>query len=319
MISVIVPVYKVERYLRKCVESIINQTYTDMEIILVDDGSPDNCGKICDELSLEDRRIKVIHQTNRGLSAARNSGLDFVLNGGSVKKENYIAFVDSDDTIDENMYQTMVDAINCGSDIAICGHRIVKEGQSLFPCAVKDNQQLTQCQLWDEMFGRLNNAVWNKVYRADLIRELRFPEGILHGEDLIFNLHYLERCRNGVINKSEFYNYLKREDSITTCGFSEKRIMEVSVKDKARELIAQYYPVQLGNADKFCFRARMNLLRDIYRSGQEKEYLIQVNEYQEYVNANYKKVWYGLRNKERLEYLLFKRFPVVYKKVARLY
>ena len=120
MISIIVPVYKVEKYLCKCVESIQRQTYSDIEIILVDDGSPDRCGEICDELAARDQRIKVIHQKNGGQAAARNRGLAYAMNGGLAEQEHYIAFVDSDDTIDAYMYETMIQAMESEqSDIVI--------------------------------------------------------------------------------------------------------------------------------------------------------------------------------------------------------
>ena len=110
MISVIVPIYKVEKYLRKCVNSIINQTYKDLEIILVDDGSPDNCGQICDEYAEQDSRIIVVHQKNAGLSAARNAGLEKI-------SGEYVAFVDSDDTIEPQMYETLLAMIKNGQEI----------------------------------------------------------------------------------------------------------------------------------------------------------------------------------------------------------
>ena len=150
MISVIVPVYKVEKYLRKCVESIQNQTYKDLEIILVDDGSPDNSGKICDELREQDNRILVIHQQNVGLAGARNAGL-------AQCQGEFVAFVDSDDTIEPNMYQIMLETMDDKCDLVICGYRVVKEGQSL---GIQKNfipQRLTEDELWDEVFGRLNN------------------------------------------------------------------------------------------------------------------------------------------------------------------
>ena len=113
-ISIIVPVYKVERYLENCIESIINQTFKDFELILVDDGSPDRCGLICDNYAKKDERIKVIHKKNEGLSAARNSGIQ-------IAKGEYIAFVDSDDCINKNMYETLYDtAIENKSDIVVC-------------------------------------------------------------------------------------------------------------------------------------------------------------------------------------------------------
>lgn len=315
LVSIIVPVYKVERYLRKCIDSIQKQTYEKIEIILVDDGSPDNCGKICEELATGDKRIKVIHQNNGGLANARNSGLDYALNGNLSGTNHYIAFVDSDDTIDRRMVETLVEMMESGDyDVSICGNRIVKEEEILSECELKGKQALNKEELWDEVFGHLNNAAWNKLYKAELIGGLRFPVGIVHGEDLIFNIQYIARCNNAIITKTQFYNYLKRSDSITTGNFSESKLMEVTSKDKAKELIKNYCPEQINNAELFCFRARMNVLRSIYKSKQEDDYAEQVKEYKNYIQINYNKISPFLKMKERIEYLLLERFFIVYKK-----
>ncbi|WP_270196741.1 glycosyltransferase family 2 protein [Faecalimonas umbilicata] len=319
MVSVIVPVYRVEKYLKKCVESIINQTYKDIEVILIDDGSPDNCGRICDELALCDERIKVIHQNNGGLAAARNRGLEYVMGNNRDIKNHYITFVDSDDTINKNMYKIMIDEMEKENDIVICNHRIVKEKDVIASCTLKKSKSLDQDGLWEEVFGRLNNAVWNKLYRADLIGELRFPVGIIHGEDLIFNIQYLTKCKKGVFNESELYNYTKREGSITTGKFDDNKLMEVIVKDEAKRLIEQYYPKQMKNAKKYCFRARMNMLRGIYKNKQEKRYLAQIKEYREYVRDNYKEVKSVLHVKEKIEYFLIRKYLMVYRKLIKFY
>lgn len=306
MVNVIVPIYKVEKYLRKCVESIQNQTYCDLKIILVDDGSPDNCGEICDELAKNDDRIFVLHQKNAGLAAARNAGIDFALTGDTERLGNYVAFVDGDDTIEPDMYQTMVNSMQNACDMVICGHRIIKEGIPASPVRLELTQYVEESFLWSEVFERLNNAVWNKLYRADLIGELRFPMGVIHGEDLIFNLNYLKRCRAGAINKTEFYNYLKRDDSITTSGFSQKKLMEIVAKDMAKELIANYCPRLLAVADKYCFRARMNVMRGIYKSNVEQEYTSQISECVEYTKKEFCHVKKNLKTEERIEYWLFR-------------
>lgn len=319
MISVIVPVYKVEKYLRKCVESIRNQTYKDLEIVLVDDGSPDHCGKICDELAQEDKRIHVIHQENGGLAAARNRGLDFVFHEGTAGRGDFVGFVDSDDTIGADMYRTMLDAMDDNCDLVICGHQVVKENEAVQEKNPCPSVSLDEDELWEEVFARLNNAVWNKLYRCELIGDLRFPTGVIHGEDLIFNLNYLRQCRSGVINRTEFYNYLKRKDSITTGKFNEKKLMEITSKDAARDIVSAYKLSQLPNAEKFCFRARMNVLRAIYKANAEKMYEEQVSEYGKYVRANYRNVRGTLRIKEKTEYFLYTKLPYIYRQMTRMY
>lgn len=319
MVSIIVPVYKVEKYLRNCIESIINQTYKNLEIILVDDGSPDNCGELCDQWAKQDKRIKVIHQENRGLAAARNRGLEYAINNSQNNQSHFITFVDSDDSIDPNMYQVMVKAMEDGADIAICRHRIVQETDKLSLSQIKNNISLNNDALWEEVFGRLNNAVWNKLYRADLIGNTRFPVGIIHGEDLLFNIDYLSKCQRGVLNLSQFYNYAKRENSITTGEFNKNKLMEISVKDKAKELVTIYCPKQIDNAEKYCFRARMNILRGIYNSRQEEEYQSEIENCKEYVSKNYHRVKEILSKKEKIEFFLLERVFLVYKILIKIY
>lgn len=303
MISVIVPVYKVEKYLRQCVESIQNQTYMDWEMILVDDGSPDRCGEICDELAALDKRIKVIHQRNARQAAARNNGLEYALHRGVNPDNHYITFVDSDDTIDSQMFEMLVNMMESGVyDLAICGHQIVRDNEEPKPCSVGTQRMLDESDLWGEVFGRLNNAVWNKLYKASLLNELRFPVGMIHGEDLIFNIEYISRCRNAVLNDGAFYHYYKRSSSITTGKFSGAKLMEITSKDEARRLVAQYHPAQLQNAELYCFRARMNVMRAIYKAGMQDTYRSKITEYRAYVGENYSKVRTNLKLKESVEF-----------------
>ncbi len=206
LISVIVPVYKVEEYLELCLDSIISQTYTNLEIILVDDGSPDNCGKICDEYAEKDPRIKVIHQENGGLSAARNAGLD-------IATGDYIGFVDSDDYIESNYYEELIKSIkNYNSEQAICGVRKFElESRAIFygnKCLSKDDY------LKELLKEDVASYTWNKLYKKELFDGIMFPVGELF-ED-IKTLHLLGEKTNYVsFTDKSFYNYRIRENSIT--------------------------------------------------------------------------------------------------------
>lgn len=320
MVSIIVPVYKVEKYLRKCVESILSQTYRDIEVILVDDGSPDSCGKICDEFALTDGRVKVIHQKNGGSAAARNAGLGYIMQDRCVNRNDYVAFVDSDDTIDSKMFYTLVNMMESGTyDLAICGHQIVHENEQPKPASVGIQKVLNDGEMWDEVFGHLNNAVWNKLYKASLLKEIRFPVGMIHGEDLIFNIEYISKCQNAIMNDGQFYHYYKRSGSITTGKFSDAKLMEITSKDEAKRLIEQYCPAQLENAELYCFRARMNVIRSVYKAGKEKEYSEQISECNVYLCKNYDAVKSKVRFKECLEYRLWKRSREVYRLIVKAF
>lgn len=309
MISVIVPVYKVEKYLRQCVESIQAQTYKDLEIILVDDGSPDKCPNICDELAKKDGRIKVVHKENGGQSTARNQGLSYATG-------EFIGFVDSDDTIEPNMYQTLYQLINCYQvDIAMCGCNTIDERSTML-ATTKDIGQpllLNQNELWHEVFAELNNAVWNKLFKASLLKDIRFPEDIIHGEDLLFNIEYLKLCNTGVITSEPLYNYLKREGSVTKQAFSSKKLFEITSKDMARDIIKEWHPELVPVANLFAFRARMNVLRSIYKANAQTEYAVNVSACEQYAYENYNSVKSLVRIKETIEYSIYRYLKPLYK------
>ena len=311
MISVIVPVYNEGKYLRQCVDSIINQTYKNLEIILIDDGSTDDSGVICDEYAKLDSRVKAIHKQNAGQSIARNQGLD-------IATGDYIGFVDSDDTICPDMFARLREAID-GVDISICQHNVVYPDKSV-PCSSDGGvDTLSQDELWEEIFGRLNNAVWNKLFRKELLKGIYFDPDFAHGEDLIFNIQHLSRAKSCRIVKLPLYNYYKRGDSITTGKFTRRNLLEISSKEEARRLIAEIYPAMISTADKYCYRARANVVRNIYKFNLASEYQPELSEYRSYILSHYPLVKHTLKVKEKIEFFLYKYLPFAYKILAKRY
>lgn len=223
LISVVVPVYGVEKYLPKCVDSILNQTYQNLEIILVDDGSPDNCGRICDSYAEKDSRIRVIHQKNGGLSAARNAGV-------AVAKGEYISLIDSDDYISPNMYTRMYDAIReNGAQLCICAMRWVHEDGSLFAGmergAIQD-EVLTKEEAFQKLHGK-NGANYvtavNKLYHRALFDTVVFPVGRIHEDE--FTVHqFLDQCDQIACVKEELYFYVQRASSIMNSNISIRKL-----------------------------------------------------------------------------------------------
>lgn len=206
LISVIVPVYKVEEYLRECLDSILAQTYTNLEIILVDDGSPDSCGIICDEYANRDYRIKVIHQQNGGLSAARNAGLD-------IATGEYIGFVDSDDYPELNMFEELYNNLKSNdADMSICGvKKFGLESRAFFygnKCVGR--QDFLKMLLKEEV----TSYVWNKLYKRGLFDFIRFPERELFEDMKILHL-IVENTTSVSFTDKSFYNYRIRQNSIT--------------------------------------------------------------------------------------------------------
>lgn len=310
MISVIVPVYNVEKYIRKCLDSLVNQTYPDLEIILIDDGSTDSSGKICDEYAEKDDRIQVIHQENKGQSIARNIGLQNA-------SGDFIGFVDSDDSIDLRMFEKLFLAIQ-DVDIAMCGHNIVYDGK-VESYGNREVKTLNYSELWREIFGSLNNAVWNKLFRRDLLNGICFDSHFVHGEDLIFNILYLRFAKSGRIVDEPLYNYYKRGNSITTGKFTRRKLLEIESKDEALRLVQQIYPPMENIAKKYCFRARMNIIRHIYRESKEGQFVGELKMYQQYLNEQYTDVKTELRKRERVEMFLYKYCKLLYKVLTKFY
>lgn len=231
LVSIIVPIYKVEEYLDKCVESLINQTYQNIEIILVDDGSPDNCPMLCDEWAKKDSRINVIHKENGGLSDARNYGID-------AAKGDYIVFVDSDDYTEENMIENLFNSLKKEeADIAICNFYIEDENTNEQTIANNLDSKIFSCTgeekykyLFDWEYSTQTVVAWNKLYKINLFEKIRYPKGKLHEDEYII-CELLKNANKVVYNLQPFYHYIKRDNSITST-FNLKRFDIIEALEK---------------------------------------------------------------------------------------
>lgn len=209
LLSIIVPVYKVENYLPKCIDSILAQTFTDFELILVEDGSPDDCPALCDATAEKDARVRVIHQKNGGLSAARNAGLD-------AARGAWIGFVDSDDYIAPEMYEVLYQAVqSTGADLALCDYAEVNEAGT--PCPQMhvslSGGELTGQELLKRASGLMVQLAWNKLYRRAIFTQLRYPEGKLN-EDLFLIPEVCLQIQKAVVVPKALYYYVQRGGSI---------------------------------------------------------------------------------------------------------
>ncbi len=220
LISVIVPIFKVERYLKKCIESIINQTYSNLQIILIDDGSPDKCGKICEKYAAKDNRIQVVHKENGGLSDARNVGI-------SIAKGEYIGFVDSDDYLENNMYEYLFNLLNLhNADVSICNFYNVIEGKQKINniddgIKIYNKVDILKEILLDET---IQSYAWNKLYKKSLFNNIKYPVGKTY-EDIGTTFYILENCNKVAVTGKPLYNYVKRKNSIVNV-ISEKTIID---------------------------------------------------------------------------------------------
>lgn len=251
LISIIIPVYKVEPYFRKCVDSVLAQTHKNIEIILVDDGSPDNCPAICDEYALKDKRVKVIHKENGGLSDARNAGLSCVTGA-------YIGFVDSDDWIEPHMYETLYKLLShYGADMAfggvaddeVCGDAVRTVRCSDYGAAPFSENKISAMK----RYFHGSWAAWDKLYKKELFDSIRYPVGEIN-EDEAIALHLLERCKCVCYTNEVFYHYVKRVDgsSITTSAFSKRKLDWVKhCRDNLAYIRANHPELELDAAVRY--------------------------------------------------------------------
>ncbi|MGN0486471.1 MAG: glycosyltransferase family 2 protein [Acutalibacteraceae bacterium] len=238
LISVIVPVYNVENYLRECVESILAQHYGNLEIIMVDDGSTDTSGAICDEYAQSDNRVQVIHQENGGLSRARNTGL-------RACKGEYLLFVDSDDWLECDTVSVLYRLISKhGSQLAIGGYQRVEDGSyrilRKYPGEREGESLLTKQQAMADFF-RNGCAAWARLYRREIHDGLYFPDGEINEDEAIV-LQILERCETVAVTDQIIYNYRCRPESITTSSFSEKKLAWYRHCENNYQWIKERYP-----------------------------------------------------------------------------
>lgn len=268
LVSVIVPIYNVELYLRRCVNSLLNQSYKNIEIILVDDGSTDNCAKICDEYSAKDERIAVYHKRNGGLSDARNFGIERC-------KGDYITFVDSDDYVAENYIELLLENIQAqDADISICGSQYVFD-ESHIQEEVKESQ-LYVYTAYEAIIESLNNRIkqraWGKLYKRYLFDSIRFPIRKLY-EDLAVVYDLLLLSHKVVFSDAPAYYYLIRSGSIMQSSFNMKQAIEIDIIDEAMDKVVAKYPEleNLTNARRIY--SYFVVLRRILTSDNPDEYL----------------------------------------------
>ena len=300
LISIIVPVYKVEKYLEKCVNSILKQTYTNLEIILVDDGSPDKCGQLCDELAKTDDRIKVFHKENGGLSDARNYGVERA-NG------EYIGFVDSDDYIHECMYEELYKAIKkSGTSIAECGvTRVYKntlrphyEGEDYF--LVLDREGYLKEYLENK---RLYGSAWCKLIHRDLAKKIKFPTGKIY-EDAFYTLELLKTVDQYTLISGNYYYYYIRENSITTRSFSSKDMDYIEIMNEIEDYTLANFPIfkeQLLVRLTFAYISIFNQLLEVDNYKRKSEYKILKNK----LKDNYFKVLSNKKAPKNLKAAMF--------------
>lgn len=312
LISIVVPIYNVEQYLQKCVDSLINQTYKNLEIILVDDGSPDNCPKICDEYAKQDSRIKVIHKENGGLSDARNAGM-------KIATGEYISFIDSDDWIKSEMVEDMYNRIiEDNSDLVSSGVLWVDEdGVEIRNATVSENCVLNTEQAMTELIndGKLKQHVWNKLYKADLIKNIPFDKGKYH-EDVFWSYKVIGEAERISIEKNSYYFYVQRSESIMGEKYSAKRLDALDAMELRCEYTKEKFPKLYNNALTVYIGSCMYHLQLALTAGADKEVISNIKNRIGYrKNGN---VFENLAGKQKLWMHMFVCLPAATCKLRNL-
>lgn len=272
-ISVIVPVYQVERYLEKCMESIVNQSYKNLEIILVDDGSKDSCPAICDSYQKKDDRIKVIHKSNGGLSSARNAGLE-------IATGELITFVDSDDSIDEKMLETLLLNMQAyDSDISVCFWKEVWENEqtSNNQALLTSEQATVECMNQVEAMKKMlyqrgcDSCAWGKLFKRELFSTIRFPEQKIY-EDIAIMYQVFGLAQKVVFSDYQGYNYLQRNTSISKAQFAVNKMSLIDFTECNEAYMSEHYPELLTAARSRAVRANFHIYMQIPAKDEYKEY-----------------------------------------------
>lgn len=265
-ISVIVPVYKSEKYLDRCVQSILSQTYQDFELILVDDGSPDNSPLLCDKWAENDSRVYVIHKENGGASSARNAGL-------KIAKGNWIAFADSDDWLDRTALKTLYDLANqYNVPMAIGGMRVVQKYTDASIVMKQNAKVLSNADLMSRFF-RLNgepdtHSVCGAIIRRDILEDYSFIEGRMN-EDVETCYYLARKCEAAVYTDAPLYNYFKNIEGVTNSGFSKKKLDLLDIWDIVQKQVEQFTPEYSYACEMNCKRARFTLLTQMSLNGYD--------------------------------------------------
>jgi len=311
LISIIVPVYNVKEYLKRCVESLINQTYRNIEIIIVDDGSTDGSELLCDNFKNTDKRIKVFHKKNGGLSDARNFGI-------SHSTGQYIGFVDSDDFIDKNMYEILMkNIIKNDADISICKFTITNKNSFKIKPETDIKVFSKEEAMKEVMLGNyFQSHVCNKLFKRKLFSNLKFPEKKWY-ED-VYSMHLLIHNSEKIVSSNYCgYAYFRRKESITNCTWNNKHFDWLDALENIKRFYKINYPEYLDEVCNVYVFANLLLIRKLCltkKSGKKLIELLRENileNYKKYIKYKGKTSYNTTRNK--IEVFFIKHFPKFYK------
>ena len=258
LVSVVIPVYKVEKYLNRCVDSLCNQSYSKLQIILIDDSSPDSCPEICNRYSLKDPRISVIHNPiNKGLATTRNIGLNHVIG-------KYVMFVDSDDFLDVDCIEKMVNCMEDNeADLVVCGFDYYKSGIRTVGRINPNNHpcKMTKAEAFNLLFDDTDKmrTAWAKLYRYELIKGIRFPDGNRFGEDMAFTPYVILNAKCIYHLNENKYLYNQDGESLVRSSFNKNRMEMVKLTHDWIEICRNVFPGLIEKAESYYILTMIDL------------------------------------------------------------
>ncbi|MBR7160655.1 MAG: glycosyltransferase family 2 protein [Clostridia bacterium] len=303
LISIIVPVYNVAPYLDRCIQSIVAQTHQDIEILLIDDGSTDDSGAICDKYAKQDNRIVVVHKQNGGVSSARNLGMD-------IAKGEYIGFIDSDDYIEPNMYERLHGSIiRENADLAVCGFKQVRvNGDTRVNDATSDmdwsKENIIKNYFTQGIIKELMYAPVNKLYKKSMLDDLRYCTQYRMGEDILFLFKVIDKMNKMVYVEGSYYHYIMRENSAMTSKFSAKRLEYVYAIRDIETICVDKYPYAIDSAKIWVYRHVLNTLRQLIVSNMLDSHKDFYTENKTYLKQNKKYHFGKLSLNQKIDYIL---------------
>ncbi|HEX8608113.1 MAG TPA: glycosyltransferase [Pedobacter sp.] len=311
-LSIVIPVFNKGEFIDSCIDSIVRQTFSDFELILVDDGSTDDSGDRCDAWALSDTRIKVVHQLNGGVSSARNKGVQMA-------SGTFIGFADGDDTLEPDMYEMLLsNAKEFNADVSICGVR------KIFPQKVELYSGTKTIKIYNRtqaLAGLLKKeflrSVYDKIYNADIAKSVKFEGSI--NEDIFYNYLIFNEAKKTVFDDTIKYNYIIRDNSVSMTGFSKKWMDTISFSERIVKMCRAKTPELLDEAINFDLITNISLLNLILLSGKSRhieDYQLVATNMSSYATAMKLSV---VRKKHKYAYHLFNISPIAYEVFMKIY
>lgn len=315
-ISIIIPVYNVDIYLTRCIDSVLSQSFSNFELILINDGSTDQSGEICNKYAARDNRIIVIHNPNSGVSAARNYGI-------YLAKGEFITFIDSDDYVEKNLLKVLYDLVTKNQcDMGMCSYKLIYDDKFIDRGTNKwrmyDKKEACKLFFCDQQ-PFAPSYTWGKMIKRDLFEDIKFREDIFLMEDTLLNTEIMLRCNNGIIaTEQTLYNYVQRDGSASN-SFNERRITSFYALEELLKLAKSVSPIYEQRFLKVYAKLNLGILQDIIKYGFS-DYKDSYMEISKGLNKNFSKIMKSssISHKNKIHLLILKLNPYLYKYIVGL-